>query len=354
MKVLFCGLKYDYGKIHNGLSMEYVNFYDCLTRMPAVEADFFGVDEETYKVGADAANALLIKKVNDWQPDLLFCFLLGEELKKQTIEHITKKTKTKTLNWFADDHWRVPVYSRFWAPLFTMVATTDSKAPEIYKSYGIKNVIKTQWAANIARYKPSGINKQEPEISFVGQNYGERSGYVDALNRAGLPVYAFGGGWDSGRLEFEKMLEVFSQSRINLNFSGTYFSGFKSFIKLSAKFFVRKEAGHYKFSLHHLRDNWLSAKGTQRRPLKGRVFEVPACGGFLMTQACDENINEYYKPGEELIVFNNAADLIEKCRYYLTHDTERQKIARAGFEKTIKYHTYQQRFLEIFHAMNLK
>ncbi len=45
LKVLFAALKYDYGQPQRGLSVEHTNFYDCLSQMSDVEADFFGIDE---------------------------------------------------------------------------------------------------------------------------------------------------------------------------------------------------------------------------------------------------------------------------------------------------------------------
>ena len=53
------------------------------------------------EVGRDVVNPLLIKTVEQTKPDLLFTLLFTDELKKETIEYITKKTATKTFNWFA-------------------------------------------------------------------------------------------------------------------------------------------------------------------------------------------------------------------------------------------------------------
>src|ERR1041385_7789778 len=103
MKVLFAGLKYEYGKPELGLSFEYENLYDSLARMPGVEASFFATDEGLNLQKRDKMNIGLIAEVEQQKPDLLFCFLFTEELKKETISFITGSTNTKTFNWFADD-----------------------------------------------------------------------------------------------------------------------------------------------------------------------------------------------------------------------------------------------------------
>ncbi len=287
---------------------------------------------------------------------MLFCYLLSEEIKRDTIAYITTKTQTKTFNWFADDHWRIPVFSRYWAPLFTMVSTTDPLALGVYKSYGITNVIKSQWGANPFLYfkQDEAKNPGNLDVTFVGKKYGKRGGYFESLEAAGVPSKAFGGGWPAGRVDHQKMLEIFSYSKINLNFSETYFYGAKEKFKQLAKLFVAKELGSYKFVGHHFFDNLRAMRGTQKKCIKGRVFEVPACGGFLMTGESDDDITPYYTPGKEIVVFKNTDDLIEKCKYYLSHNEERQAIAKAGYDRTMKDHTYLKRFEEIFQAMGLR
>ena len=358
MKVLFCALKYDYGKPKNGLSVEYTNFFDSLSHMRGVEAEFFAIDEYTAKLGKSAANAFLLKKVQEEQPDLLFCYLLNGELEKATVEFITRHTKTKTFNWFADDHWRVPVFSRYWAPLFTLVSTTDAGAIEWYKSYGVTNVIKSQWGANQYLYRPIGMseNRQvgKPDITFVGKKFGNRGKYIGYLKNHQLPAIGFGSGWPAGRVSQERMMEIFSFSKINLNFSETHYVVFAAYLKLLLKLFVAKSGSQYKFVGHHLPDNIRSALGAFHLCIKGRIFEVSACGGFVMTGKSDDDISEYYVPGKEIVVFDNPADLIEKCRYYLSHDEERDKIAKAGYERTLRDHTYDKRFAEIFRALQLE
>ncbi len=349
LKILFCGLKYEYGKSQAGLSFEYQNFYEVLKNMPGVECELFAIDEVMREKGRDEMNNVLIKQVQEKQYNLLFCFLFTEEIKKETIEFITKKTNTKTFNWFADDHWRFSIYSKFWAPLFTKVSTTDSLAFAKYKSIGV-DVIKTQWGANIKLYKPTNyqLSTTNYPITFVGKNYGKRSKYIESLKLVGLPAEGYGSGFENGRVEFNKMLEIFSNSKINLNFTESSLEWKKELVKL----FIKKEFGQYSFNTHHFFDNLQAFFGKFRRQIKGRTFEVPACGGFLLTGDAD-NLRDYYRDGKEIVIYKDKNDMIEKCKYYLAHTEERQNIAKAGYERTMREHTYEQRFREIFKALGL-
>lgn len=353
MRVIFCGLKNEYGKPELGPSFEYQNFFDALMCMEGVEASFFAIDEEISRFGRDEANSRLIITVEEQKPDLLFCFLFTEEIKKETITYITNKTSTKTFNWFADDHWRFPIYSRYWAPLFTVISTTDSMSVPKYKKLGINNVIKTQWAANTNLYKPqdSGLNTSKHYITFVGKKYGPREDYISALVNHNLPAAGYGSGWKGGRIDFKEMLDIFSFGEINLNFTESSPWTFNNLSKSIVKLIVSKEFGKYKFVGHRIGSNLASLRGSLRRQIKGRTFEVPACGGFLLTSQAD-NLGTYYEIGKEIEVFNSSSEMVDKCKFYLNHPEERNKIAKAGYERTLKDHTYIQRFTEIFALIN--
>ena len=87
--------------------------------------------------------------------------------------------------------------------------------------------------------------------------------------------------------------------------------------------------------------------------IKGWNFEVPGCGGFMLTGKA-EDLESYYEIGKEVVCFENSEDLLENIRYYLAHEKERADIAQAGYERTLRDHTYAQRFNAIFTEMNLK
>ncbi len=353
LKVLFCGLKNEYGKPERGVSFEYKHFFGALQRMPGVEAEMFAMDEVAREVGRDEMNRRLIYRVEDSRPDLLFCFLFTDELKPETIGYITRKTSTKTFNWFGDDHWRFYAYSRRWAPLFTLVSTTDGLAYKNYQAAGISNVIKTQWGVNQHLYKPQDKSRDQGQynITFYGQKYGNRGSYINSLKKNDLPARGIGRGWGGSGADVQEMLDIYSFSKINLNFTETYYYGLKKKINLIARLFIKKELGRYRLNLSQFADNWRAMVGTQRRTIKARTFEVPACGGFLLTGPSDDPIDEYFVPGKEIAVFNTASDLIAQCRYFLECADERQAMAKAGFERALREHTYEQRFRKIFEKL---
>lgn len=85
-----------------------------------------------------------------------------------------------------------------------------------------------------------------------------------------------------------------------------------------------------------------------------RAFEIPACGGFQITSYRDAII-ELFEPNKEIVCYHNLNDLKEKLDYYLdpNNEDERKQIARAGYERAMKDHSYQHRLIELFKTIKL-
>lgn len=77
-----------------------------------------------------------------------------------------------------------------------------------------------------------------------------------------------------------------------------------------------------------------------------RVFDVLGCGGFLITNYQHE-IAECFENGRELVIYEDIPDLIAKVNYYLTHENERLRIARNGYEKVKSEYTFEKRMKSI-------
>ena len=86
--------------------------------------------------------------------------------------------------------------------------------------------------------------------------------------------------------------------------------------------------------------------------MKARTFEVPGAGAFLLTECVDE-LEEYYDLDREVVCFNSLDELVERARFYLTHEAARSAIARRGHERTLRDHTYERRFATLFQAIGL-
>jgi spore maturation protein CgeB len=80
--------------------------------------------------------------------------------------------------------------------------------------------------------------------------------------------------------------------------------------------------------------------------LSQRVFDICACGGFLMCNY-QEELPELFEPGEEVEVFSSKEELLDKTAWYLEHEEERKKIAERGLERVLKEHTWDMRIASL-------
>jgi spore maturation protein CgeB len=63
-----------------------------------------------------------------------------------------------------------------------------------------------------------------------------------------------------------------------------------------------------------------------------RCFEIPACGSFMLCQRTEDLLSLFCED-QEAVFFGSADELVTKARYYLKHDSERLRIAAAGFRR---------------------
>lgn len=68
-----------------------------------------------------------------------------------------------------------------------------------------------------------------------------------------------------------------------------------------------------------------------------RTFEVPASGGFLLTQRTTEQACEYFKEGESIACFGNLEELVNKVTLYLGHEDLRRNIAQQGHQRAQEF-----------------
>jgi spore maturation protein CgeB len=364
LRILHVAPKFDYGIPEQGLGFEHYTFYDFFRASGHEVVDFDSVGL-LQSLGREAADHRLLEAVETEKPDLMFTVLMLDELNRDVVRSITENTKTVTLNWFCDDHWRFDNYSRFWAPCFDWVVTTAKSAILKYERLPYPHAIKSQWGCNTFLYRKIDLPPRY-DVSFVGQSHGDRRAIVEALRTNDIEVHTFGAGWPRGRVSQDEMIRIFNQSRINLNFSNASATenehrkgALEGRLSRVGKVLDRVAfGGLIKKGGRALLDGYvrMTARGRDQgeyvQQIKARNFEVPGCGGFLLTGNA-EDLDLYYKIGKEIVCFDDTRHLVETIKHYLSHEEERAAVAQAGYERTLRDHTYTQRFAEIFARIGL-
>ena len=85
---------------------------------------------------------------------------------------------------------------------------------------------------------------------------------------------------------------------------------------------------------------------------KGRLFGAAGAGAMALMDGAPE-IGELFEEGEEIVTFEfgNMEDAREKLDWYIKHDAERARIARAGYERAHRHHTIPARIEQIFERL---
>jgi spore maturation protein CgeB len=313
VKILCVFGEHNYGDQSRGKCYEYVNFLPALRNLGQQVIFFESFDRSGYHDFAEL-NREFLKKVQAEQPDIILCvLLLGYEIWQETFELVRNSCNAVIINWSTDDSWKYEQLSRLVAPAFDIYATTYPEAIAKAKRDGHSNFVLTQWAASTASLaRPLPSRECRYPVSFVGTCYGNRQKQILALKARGIDVSCFGQGWKNGPVRAEEIPQIMRESVISLNFG----------------------------------DSGLLMRGlipVRSRQIKARVFEVPGAGGFLITEGA-ENLDQFYRIGEEIAVFDGVPDLASKITYFLAHPEERDKVAVAGHVRTRKEHTYDARF----------
>jgi len=77
-----------------------------------------------------------------------------------------------------------------------------------------------------------------------------------------------------------------------------------------------------------------------------RLYEATGVGTMLVTDA-KLNLHELFEPGKEVVAYRTPAECAELIAHYLEHPVEREAIASAGQQRTLREHTYYHRMQEL-------
>jgi spore maturation protein CgeB len=322
--------RYDYGIKSRGDSPDYKVLYPALKQ---ITDDVYPFWYDEYLTKKDELQKRVITFVDDVSPDIVYFTLMRDEFSFETLDYL--KSKYITINWFWDDQWRFENFTRYYAPHFTYSVTTDKFALSKYKKIGYKNVIlpppTSFGCSENIDFEVEAI-KYKYDVSFVGGISGYRKWVIKELLKRGIKVECFGAGWENGRVSFDKMAEIFKTSKINLNISN------------SASYDIR-----YIFSsIKSLREFVRTKKRVEQ--IKARNFEIPAFGGFQLTNYAP-SLEDYFVIGREVAVYTSIEDLVLQINYYLDNEEERREIMITGYKRAMKEGTYLDRLKGIFEKM---
>lgn len=86
-----------------------------------------------------------------------------------------------------------------------------------------------------------------------------------------------------------------------------------------------------------------------------RIFEALSSGAMLLTPRVDNGLSELFDDGGDLVTYErgNVGDAVAKFDYYLSHETERSRIADSGCAKVLKFHTPMALAKKMFEVLQI-
>ncbi len=210
---------------------------------------------------------------------------------------------------------------------FDLYLFVSEEARKISKEMGNKSELLT-FAAETSVFYPREKNEKYCfNVTYVGNDIKCR----ERMEKFILPAVRFNlglfGGWRYSKKEmlkyfyffmprYKKILRKISKGKIsNENISILY--------------------GSSKINLNCTGGGFVEMDASTPRP-----FEILACKGFLIT----DDVPYLRKVlGGGAVYTSGGKDLLEKIKYYLEHDGEREKIIEEGYNRVIKDETVLQR-----------
>jgi len=259
-------------------------------------------------------NLVIEKEIN-----YIFFILLSCDLTFD-IHFIEKLSKLSfiVMNFFDTEYYFESV-DRYYAQLADLVLLPDYLSKYRYELLNI-NAMCTFSLFSKNHYSGCDDSEKNIDVSFVGNFINKtRKKYIDYLIENEIKVKPYGAGTFNGYVNFNKMINIFSRSKINLNFTGTDSDVASLCLNINNRI----------------------------KQCKGRPIEVALCGGFVLSEYVP-GIENMFEIGKEIDVFHTKKELLEKIKYYLANEKEREDIARRGHERALKDYDAETAFTKIF------
>jgi spore maturation protein CgeB len=268
-----------------------------------------------YPIDLVGLNQKLLPVLTDYQPELLW-IEKAHTIYPSTYKKIKRNYCKCNVVYYSEDDIYIPnnrsAYLKKSLPIFDVVFTTKPRNLFELPILGAKKVFLVFQAYDSNFHKPVALSIEEhktwgADVSFVGTFESDRAKKMLFLAERGIQVRVWGSNWESWQNKHHNLLveakpvynedfiKVINSTKINLNF-------------------LRK---------------------MNRDKHTSRSLEIPACQGFMLAERTDEHM-QLFEEGKEAEFFSYPDELIEKIKYYLAHEEERQRVAKAGRERCIR------------------
>ncbi len=211
-------------------------------------------------------------------------------------------------------------------PCYDLIITGDSYIlPFLKNILGHKNAHYLKGFGMPAMFKPKPLRGERKEkygadISFIGKCFPNRARFFESLD---CDVKIWGTNWTESALKKKDEIQtldpaekpyVFSNSKINLN---------------------------------------LSAGNQQINNFSTRIFEIPFCDGFVLSE-WTRDLVDLFEENKEIVVFKTPSEARDKIKYFLERGDERREIIERQKKKIMNNYLMThtaEKALDLFKAL---
>jgi hypothetical protein len=278
---------------------------------------FIDYRKEYISFGKKRFETKILNLIEDNKIEIVFFILNSEDLTFdiQFVKEIEKKCFI-VMNFFDTENFFEEI-DRYYAQLADLIILPDYKAKYLYELYDMYAIC-TFSLYDRDKYKYLNLNR-DIDVSFVGDiNKSNRREYINYLRENGIKVEVFGQNTENGIIPFEKMIEIFNRSKINLNFTSYDFRAL------------------------------LSKNINQRvKQSKGRPIEISLCNSFCLSEK-STSIEYMFDIGKDIDIFYDKKSLLDKIEFYLSNFDKIETISNSAYSKAIEKYSVENGFKSIF------
>jgi len=259
-------------------------------------------------------NKILEEQIKKFQPDIIYC----QNLTSPNDDFLARIKK------------------------YTKMIVGQVACPTDFNKYKLRNfdLILTSFPHFVQKFKDLGINSEYLRIGF------EKS-ILEKLKKSEKQYNAvFVGGMSRNHIKFLDTFEYLAENT-EIDFWGY---GLKN-TSPDSPIRKRHHGEAWGIDMYNILYNSKISinrhiNAAENNANNMRMYESTGVGTMLITDHKD-NISEFFEVGKEIETYKSKEELLEKVKYYLSHEEEREKIAKAGQERTLKDHTYEKRMIEL-------
>lgn len=271
-------------------------------------------------------NKELIEKCKGLKPELIFIYR-GTHIRPQTVKSITK-LGIRVFSYNNDDPFsKVP--SEFYWRHYTKSTKLCNhnfvyreKNLKEFRTLGIHNSSLLRSYYIESHNYPIKEIKIEYDVVFIGHFEDDgRDEALLALINTGVKVNIFGG-------ELWKNSKLYNNLKYNITLGHFDLEEYNRLLNKTKIALV--------FLSKHNHDTYTR-----------RCFEIPAAQVMMVSEYTND-LNSMFEDEKEVVFFHDKEQLIEKVKYYLVNDKERDSIAKNGYKRVLSdKHEIKDRAREI-------